>query len=151
MKIMLYISIFIAVFVVVALMGLSITSRKQPELGLEQGRLRACPASPNCVCSEYQDTLSSVEPINYSIAHADAWQGIKEAITASGGQIVLEQDSYLHARFVTSLLRFIDDVELRHDEENNQIHIRSASRVGHSDLGVNRLRVERIRQAFQAL
>ena len=149
MKIMLYIALFLVVFIAIALMGLSISSRKQPPLGLDNGKLRTCPTSPNCVCSEYPDEVSSIKPISYSIAHADAWQGIKEAITENGGQIVLEQNAYLRAHFVTPLLRFVDDVELRHDEQNNLIHIRSASRVGHSDLGANRQRVEKIRQTFQ--
>ena len=151
MKIILYVVIALLLFILISLLGLSASSRKQADLGLVNGKLRACPAKPNCVCSEFQDKPSSIEPLVYSIAHADAWHGIKEVVVDLGGEIVVEKDVYLRVRFVTPLLRFIDDVELRHVEEHNQIHIRSASRVGRSDFGVNRKRVERLRQAFNQL
>jgi uncharacterized protein (DUF1499 family) len=63
-------------------------------------------------------------------------------------ELVTEQDGYLHARYETPLMRYIDDVELRLDANHQVIHIRSASRVGQSDLGANRKRVARIRAAF---
>jgi len=148
MKMLLYIGIVFVIGLVIIFVGLSMTSRKQPELGLHQGRLLACPTTPNCVCSEWPSKNAFIEPIHYSIAHADAWSGIKQAIVESGGLITLEDGHYLHARFVTPILRFVDDVELRIDMDAHLIHLRSASRVGHSDMGLNRKRLERIRTAF---
>jgi len=130
------------------LVVLSIASRKQPELGLLNGQLRPCPATPNCVCSEQRVEGAFVEPLGYTITAADAWSKIKQAIIETGGVVVTEQNGYLHARYVTPLMRYVDDVELRLDETKQLIHIRSASRVGHSDLGANRKRVARIRAAF---
>jgi len=65
-----------------------------------------------------------------------------------GGRIEEVDDSFLHATFRSSLFRFVDDVSCRLDDENNRIHIRSASRVGYSDFGVNRKRVEQLRKQF---
>lgn len=151
MKIMFY-SIPVIIFVIgIIFIVLSISSRKQPELGLVDGLLRACPLTPNCVCSEQQDKRAYVAPLSYSIAHANAWRSVKQAIIETGGEIVTERNGYLHARYITPLMRYVDDVELRMDEDRHIIHIRSASRVGHSDLGANRQRVKKIRGVFANL
>ena len=149
MKIIIISGFVVVVLIFIALLGLSIASRKQPELGLLDRQLRPCPDTPNCVCSEYPGKESFIKPINYSIAHADAWSAVKAAVYKTGGTILQEQPYYLHASYVTPLMRFADDLELRQDEDSFQIHVRSASRVGHSDFGVNRRRVEGIRQAFE--
>lgn len=148
MKILFYAVVGIILIVVIMFIVLSIASRKQPELGLLNGQLRPCPATPNCVCSEWPEAGAYVEPVVYSIARDAAWDGIKQAIIETGGEIVTVQPGYLRARYVTPLMRYVDDVELRIDEDGHVIHVRSASRVGHSDLGANRLRVNRIRGAF---
>jgi len=67
-----------------------------------------------------------------------------------GGSVQLEKADYLAATFTSSLFRFVDDLELRIDTVQKTIHLRSASRVGHSDLGVNRKRVERLKNAFHS-
>ena len=151
MKILLYTVIGIIVIIGIMLVGLSIASRKQPELGLLNGQLRPCPARPNCVCSEQQVEGAYVEPLGYTTTADKAWHKMKQAIVTTGGVVVTEQDGYLHAIYETPLMRYVDDVELRHDENQQLIHIRSASRVGHSDLGANRKRVARIRNAFDKL
>ena len=65
--------------------------------------------------------------------------------------IIEEQDDYLYAEFRSRIFRFVDDVEFAVDNENNEVHFRSASRVGHSDLGVNRARMERIQREFSQI
>lgn len=148
MKLLFYTVIGIFIIIGLLFVVLSLASRKQPELGLLNAQLRACPATPNCVCSERQDDRAFVEPLRYTSTAEEAWRRIKQAIVAKGGEIVTEQDAYLHVRFVTPLMRYVDDVELRLDETKQLMHIRSASRVGRSDLGANRQRVARIRAAF---
>jgi uncharacterized protein (DUF1499 family) len=147
-KILLYSVIGTVLIIGVMLVVLSIASRKQPELGLLNGQLKPCPATPNCVCSEQQVEGAFVEPLVYATTADVAWREIKHAIVETGGVIVTEQDGYLHARYETPLMRYVDDVELRLEENNQVIHVRSASRVGNSDLGANRKRVARIRAAF---
>ena len=148
MKILLYSVIGIFVIIGLLLVGLSLSSRKQPELGLLNGQLRPCPATPNCVCSEQQVEGAFVEPLAYTTTGDVAWREIKYSIVETGGDVLTEQDGYLHAVYETPLMRFVDDVELRIDENNQVIHVRSASRVGNSDLGANRKRVTRLRAAF---
>jgi len=148
MKILLYIVIGLFVILSLYFVALSISSRKQPELGLLNGQLRACPASPNCVCSEGQGGMEFIEPLSITTTADDAWRKAKKAIVETGGVIVTERDDYLHAEFVTPLMRYVDDVELRKDDNKKVIHLRSASRVGHSDLGANRARVEKLRKTF---
>ncbi len=130
------------------LVVLSLASRKAPTLGLVDGRLRVCPPTPNCVCSDHPAEASAVAPLRFRGDPSSAWQRLKQAVVATGGEIDVEQDGYLHARYVTRWLRFVDDVEFRLDQAGGLIHVRSASRVGHSDFGANRRRLEAIRAAF---
>ncbi len=150
MKILFYIIISLALIIIVALIMLSVASRKQPVLGLIEQQLRACPQSTNCVCSERPDEKAFIEPLAYSTTAEDAWHRLKLIIIETGGKITAENEGYLHAQYVTPLMRFVDDVELRLDSESSLIHIRSASRVGKSDLGANRQRVERIRSSYRS-
>ncbi|MEQ8662522.1 MAG: DUF1499 domain-containing protein, partial [Gammaproteobacteria bacterium] len=76
-------------------------------------------------------------------APAERWAAILAAVRAAGGTIVTHDDTYLHATFRSALFGFVDDVELRLD--GDALHWRSASRVGYSDLGANRRRLEALR------
>lgn len=131
----------LAAFIVMAMQ-----SHKTPEnIGLQNGRLYPCPPSPNCVCSEAHAQASeqhSVAPIK--LGDRD-WSQMRGIILEHGGVIQKERDSYLHATFTTPVFHYVDDVELRLDEVNGLIHIRSASRVGRSDFGVNHKRVNQLK------
>jgi len=117
-------------------------SQTLPVTGLVAGQMRACPDTPNCVSSQADagDESHAVSPIS----GAD-WQAFRQAIVATGGRVVQDDGRYLHATFTSKVFRFVDDVEALRDDAEGVIHIRSASRVGHSDLGANRKRVEAIR------
>ncbi|WP_167631240.1 DUF1499 domain-containing protein [Mariprofundus ferrooxydans] len=131
----------------IAYIWMAIQSQKEPDtLGLQQGLLRLCPDSPNCVCSEafsQADKEHAIAPVQ---AGETTWERLKSRIIELGGVIKQDDGHYLHATFTSSLFHFVDDVELRLDSEQGLIQIRSASRVGRSDLGVNRKRVEQIVQ-----
>ncbi|MCF6338367.1 MAG: DUF1499 domain-containing protein [Gammaproteobacteria bacterium] len=152
MKILLYSVIGLLVIIGLYFLGLSVSSRKPPDLGMLNDQLRTCPATPNCVSSERQDTEAYIEPLKVTATTNDAWneawKNAKQAVTENGGEVVTERADYFHARFVTPLMRYIDDVELRIDKDNQLIHIRSASRIGHSDFGANRKRVTKIRMTY---
>jgi len=123
----------------------AIQSHKPPErLGLQNGMLLPCPDSPNCVCSEGLSQASEQHAIAPIQANEGAWDSLKKRIIEQGGVILKDDGVYLHATFTSALFRYVDDVELRRDQKQGLIHIRSASRVGHSDFGVNRERVERL-------
>ena len=120
-------------------------------LGVRDGKLAPCPATPNCVSSQAADPGQSVDPLRFSGSPRDAMARLKVIVnTMPRTRIVSETPVYLHVEFTSSLFRFVDDVEFLVDEAGGAIHVRSASRVGSSDLGVNRKRVEAIRQAWLA-
>jgi uncharacterized protein (DUF1499 family) len=118
-------------------------------LGVRDGRLVPCPASPNCVVSEGADAAHAVDAVPYRDA-LDAAHG--RVIAALGALprtvIVTDTPTYVHAESRTRILGFVDDLEVRLDDAAKVIHLRSASRVGWSDLGVNRRRVEALRAAL---
>jgi uncharacterized protein (DUF1499 family) len=118
--------------------------------GLVNGRLAACDAAPHCVCSDAGDSTDTQHWIAAialpALADDARWRVIREVVAASGGALVREEQAYLHATYTSRLLRFVDDVELRVD--GAQLQVRSASRVGYSDLGANRKRVEALRARF---
>jgi uncharacterized protein (DUF1499 family) len=130
---------------------LSALARRPAGLGARDGKLSPCPGTPNCVCS--QDTPSprhAIDPLTFDDGPDEAWERLKGILTAwPRTRIVTDGDSYLHAECASQVFRFVDDVECVLDRNAKVIHIRSASRAGRSDLGINRRRVEAIRQAFQ--
>jgi uncharacterized protein (DUF1499 family) len=108
--------------------------------------LSPCPASPNCVSTQATDENHAIAPFQYKKSRAEAKEALKAAIaTLPRTKLVQEDESYLHYEFTSLLLRFVDDVEFLFDEAIKTVHFRSASRVGYSDLGVNRKRMEQIR------
>jgi uncharacterized protein (DUF1499 family) len=115
--------------------------------------LAPCPDSPNCVSSQAPeaDREHYIAAFSFTGEPAEAWQRLKAAVlTEKRVTIITEQDDYLHAEMRSLMFRFVDDIEFSLAADTGLIHVRSASRVGHSDFGVNRKRVERIRTAFNA-
>lgn len=114
------------------------------------GKLAPCPDSPNCVSSQSSDSSHFVEPLSYPDSRAEAKTRLLKIIESMPRtQIISNTHLYIHAEVTSLLFRFVDDVEFLFEEESALIHVRSASRIGYSDLGVNRKRIEAIRQKFQ--
>ena len=109
-------------------------------IGVRDGRLSPCPESPNCVSS-----FESSE--EHSIAALDATlDQIQQVVLALDEANIVEQSSnYMYVEFTSRLMGYVDDVEFLYDSASNQTHVRSASRLGYSDLGANRKRIEAIR------
>ena len=118
-------------------------------LGLLNGRLRPCPESPNCISSESTNPKQSIEPLRYETSMAEARTKLQRLVESMNRTTVLaETSNYLHVAFRVPLTGFVDDVEFRFDEGQKVIHMRSASRTGYWDLGVNRRRLVTIREAW---
>ena len=130
---------FLALFFI---LGAISKSGKAP--GLIDGRLSQCPDKPNCVCSEHKDDAGHyVEPVVIPENNAvNTLSVLKNVIQDMGGSIQAEADNYLAATFSSAIFGFVDDLEIRIDTDRAVVHVRSASRVGHGDLGVNRHRTE---------
>lgn len=131
-------------------LGLCLACTAGPgKLGLVDGQLHPCPGSPNCVNSEDHD--ASIEPLAYAGSGEAAFRSLIEFLGQEPRtEVVSVERDYAHVVFRSALFRFPDDVELRLDEAASVIHVRSASRLGYSDLGANRRRVESIRTRWQA-
>lgn len=121
-------------------------------IGVQSDRLAPCPSSPNCVNSQSQDALHKIEPLTYDSTPTQALAELKTVIQSmERTQIITETEKYLYAEFTSKLMGFVDDVEFLIDESAKVIHVRSASRLGKSDLGVNRQRIETIRAKLNEL
>jgi uncharacterized protein (DUF1499 family) len=121
--------------------------RASADVGLRDGKLSECPDSPNCVSSQTEKKGHMIEPLSYKGSFIEAKQALLSVITSlPRTKIILDNDRYIHVTFTSYLMRFVDDVEFLFDDTNKQIHVRSASRVGYSDMGVNRKRVENLRK-----
>jgi uncharacterized protein (DUF1499 family) len=127
--------------------------RRPGNLGVRDGRLAPCRRTPNCVSSQCDaaDAEHSIAPIAFKGASADAMAAARRAVQSmERASIVREERGYLYAEFRSKLLGYVDDVELAFDEAAGVFHVRSASRLGRRDFGVNRKRVERLRSLIQA-
>ena len=142
LKIALYIFIGLVIFVLVSFFIMGKKSQSGSAPGLSNNKLAEVSSKPNCVSSEART------PDGKKVApfHPDQWEALKAAVKSSGGVITNETDSYFSAEFTSSFFKFVDDFEARRNEEF--VHVRSASRVGYSDRGVNKKRIEALRNAI---
>lgn len=121
-------------------------------LGVNNGHLSSCPASPNCVVSQDADTKHAIDPIPYHLDRDKAREVLIKVLgVVPRTEIVEQTDNYIHALSKSRIFKFVDDVEFYLPPNEPVIHVRSASRLGDSDLGVNRRRVEQIRLALRDL
>lgn len=113
-------------------------------LGVKDGRFAACKPTPNCVSSQADpaDREHYIAPIAYSGTLHELRRAVESMTRAT---VVREGGNYLYAEFKSALLGYVDDVELLLDEKAALVHVRSASRLGRSDFGVNRKRIEELR------
>ena len=121
-------------------------------LGLKNQLLSPCPGTPNCVSSQERNSQHRILPIIFEGSLELAKERLHRVINSMCGTRIITQDVvYWHVEFTTQLLQFVDDVEFYFDRSQSRIHVRSASRQGYWDFGVNRRRVETIRSAFEEL
>lgn len=116
-------------------------------VGLQAGRLAPCPSSPNCVSSDASEHRHRVQAYRLSVDPGHAWQALRQVVADLARTRVIEESvDYLHVECRSMLWGFIDDLEFHLRPSSAEIAVRSASRLGYSDLGVNRRRVQRIRR-----
>ena len=121
------------------------------KIPLTIGQFASCPDKPNCVASKNSDVEHSIEPIYYKGALENAKNDLLLTIKRfSSANIKKELNQFVHVEFTSNIFRFIDDVEF-YFTDPGVIHFRSASRIGHSDLGVNRSRMKRIQMTFNEI
>jgi uncharacterized protein (DUF1499 family) len=117
-----------------------------------QKKLPPCQDTPNCVSSQTTSKKHYIAPFKISGDPTVAWQELRKAIIARDRMILThETETTLHAEATSLVLRFVDDIDAIMDVSAGVIHIRSASRLGHSDFGVNRKRIEKLRTQLRNL
>ena len=133
--------------------GDTVFSWKRPHnLGLKDGRLAPCKRTPNCVSSQAEraDAEHFIAAIPFKGTAPDAMAAVRKALEGmEGATVIRHEGDYLYAEFRTRIMRFIDDVEFAFDDKAGLIHVRSASRLGRRDFGVNRARVEALRSRIE--
>jgi len=126
-----------------------------PQLGAQNGTLKQCPQTPNCVNSQAKDKQHHIEPILVIGSSQEVKNTILQALNELGAaKVVVVEDNYIRAEFYSKIFRFVDDVEFYFPDSGSKelvVHVRSASRVGYSDLGVNRKRIENIRSTIKVI
>lgn len=127
---------------------------KRPDyLGVKDGRLARPKSTPNCVASQADaaDAEHYVAPIRFKGSAPEAIAAARKAVEGMARATVVRQEgNYLYAEFKSKLMGFVDDVEFTYDEKAGVLHLRSASRLGRRDFGVNRARVEDLRARIES-
>jgi len=144
MKIALIIFISIIAIVLIYFFYLGYTSQTGTANGIVNSKLTPCSKKPNCICTEFaEDNAHFIEPVT---SQSTSINNVITAIETTGGKIINTRSNYIYATYTSRIFRYVDDFEVRIDAENKLIHIRSASRVGHSDMGANLKRIEKVKQ-----
>jgi uncharacterized protein (DUF1499 family) len=131
-------------WMVFLLIGVGAFTEEKDEM--MKSKLAPCPNSPNCVSSLSDDSKSAIQPLFFSYSMSDAQKSIRELILSMPRvRITEDEPGYIHAEFTSKFFKFIDDVEFVLNAETQRIDYRSGSRTGYYDFGVNRRRLEAIR------
>jgi uncharacterized protein (DUF1499 family) len=132
-----------------AVLFMGCAGNRPTTLGVKEGKFIPCPASPNCVSSQSERPAYAIEPLAYKGSPDDARTHLLEVILSmKRSKLVAQQERYIRAEFTSAVFRFIDDAEFFIDDDQKVIHVRSAARLGYSDFGVNRKRIETISKLF---
>ncbi len=137
---------------IVGVAGLAIAARvvgKPEELGVVEGRLAPCPDTPNCVSTQSGDPEKRMDPLVYRGSTEEARRRLLDIVSdLPRSSLIEQQPDYLHFLFRSPTFGFPDDVEFYFDESAGLIHFRAAARMGQSDMGANRSRMEMISTMF---
>ena len=138
--------------ILVTFVSLTVRSKRPNNLGLKNGQFALCPQRDNCVSSQSTVKKHQIFPIQATGNSEAVLRRLSNAIESlSGSKIVESTETYIHAEFTSRVFRFVDDLECYYNKEKDIIEIRSASRIGYTDFGTNRSRVEKLRKVFLKL
>jgi len=120
-------------------------------IGLKEGKLSPCPESPNCVSTQCNDRQHGIKALSFHRSRAETMAAILTVVgKMKRTTVITQREDYLHVEYRTKM-GFVDDVEFYLDESTQTVHFRSASRIGYSDLGANRKRMEEFTALYRAL
>ncbi|MGM0453820.1 MAG: DUF1499 domain-containing protein [Thermodesulfobacteriota bacterium] len=131
------------------MIGTAVTGCSDIKIGVTENRLAPCPSKPNCITSMTDDEDSGVTPLAYAGQRKKARATLIAVLQdMKRCKIVTQKNDYIHATFQSSFFGFVDDAEFYFPENTGVIHVRSAARSGYYDFGVNKRRLEEIRELF---
>ena len=123
--------------------------RRPKNLGVHNGHLAECPATPNAVSSDTGRKSRFIEPLRYEGSASEAMMKLRKLMLHMDRAALIDSsEEYLYFECATRVMGFVDDVEFLCKPKQNLIHMRSASRLGISDFGKNRERLEQVRELF---
>lgn len=137
----------------VIIMSLFSCSGQRPtNIGIHNARLTSCSNSPNCVSSDSTSAKHNIDAFHLNETVNEPWPTIQTTVAElPRTEIITSTSDYLHAECSSALFGFVDDLELHLKAADGVVSVRSASRLGHSDFGVNRKRIERLRDKLRKL
>lgn len=136
-------------FMLVLLITRNYPPKKPASIGIQAGSLALCGNKPNCVCSLDNRLNHMILPLDWAGSEAKGIENVEEMLSSiPRTRVITKSGNYLHAEFTSLIFGYVDDVEFLVDVDAKKIHLRSASRLGYSDLGANRSRVEKLRTLF---
>ena len=146
------------VLIIIAVLVLAFSGRivyennQAPKLGVSEGKFKPLSSKPNNVSTQAQDPAKQVKPLSFKSDATSTMTAIKASIDSYGGAKVIEETGdYLYVIFTTEKMKFNDDVEFWLDATNQEVHFRSASRAGYSDLGLNRKRYNELANIYGSI
>ncbi|TEW53484.1 DUF1499 domain-containing protein [Psychromonas sp. RZ22] len=146
---LLYIAATIILLIIIVFFVLGVISKNGQAPGLKDGQLQACASTENCVISETVDGIkNTIEPFTFEGDINTSIIKLKTAIESMKGEIVIVEEGYIASTFTSGIFGFVDDLEVRVTEDK-KVHFRSSSRVGKSDLGANKKRVDELKRLLK--
>lgn len=142
----------ILVIMLILIIVMMAKNMKTPELGVENGQFKPLSSNPNGVSSQAKDDSKLVETLPFS-GDLEATKTLLLEVCKSYGdvKIIREERTYIHVVFTTGKMKFNDDAEFYLDEEKQLVHYRSESRIGYSDMGLNRERYDALASSYNEL
>lgn len=152
MTILFYILGVLGILIIGMIITMVVKNNQLPtNLGVTDGQLAAMPKSPNAVSTQTSDAAYYVEPLKMKVDITSTVTAIEKAIKGyGGGEILIEEDTYIYVVFETGKMHYKDDVEFYIDMEEAVVHYRSASRIGYSDMGLNKERYMALKALYEA-
>jgi len=148
-RFLMYFLLLILLVAIGARIAIPFISNQPDTLGVTDGEFAPCPDSPNCVNSFDSDEEHAIDSLTVTGSVESIQAALLQVIhNQSGTSVITTDTTYIHATYRSQIMGYIDDVEFLIDADAGLVHVRSASRLGHSDMGVNRARIEDIRTSL---
>lgn len=133
------------------IISMAVKNNIVPKLGVENGKLKGLPSTPNAVSTQTDDMERRIEPLDFAESLEETREALMKSVESYGNYRLVSQDeNYIHVEFKTETMGYKDDVEFYLDRREKIVHVRSSSRIGYSDGGLNKRRYQAIRESYSS-